>query len=71
MTLLRPHVSVQFLQSEKAAELYVDEVLDGRGRFLYLDNRVSVSALVEVEGSHVWDDQLLNEQYQRFLNGSS
>ncbi len=37
---------------------------------LYLDNRVSVSALVEVEGSHVFDERLIDSQYRRFLNGS-
>ena len=33
--------------SELAAILYVDEVLDGEGRFLYLDSKSSVSALTE------------------------
>ncbi len=56
--------------SEEASALYVDEVLDGDGRFQYLDSIGSVSGLVEVEGSRVWDDQLLEEQHRRFLNGS-
>ncbi len=38
-----------FLASEQAAELYVNEVLDGRGNIQYLDRSGSVSALVEVE----------------------
>ncbi len=59
-----------FLGSELAAELYVDEVLDGRGRFQYLDSVSSVSGLVEVEEDHVWDDRLLDQQHRRFLNGS-
>ena len=36
---------VYFLDSEKASELYVDEVVDGAGRLLYLDVSGSVSAL--------------------------
>ncbi len=34
-----------FLDSEVAAVLYVDEVLDGHGKFQYLDRVASVSAL--------------------------
>ena len=34
-----------------------------------LDMVGSVSALVDVEGSHVFDDQLLDNQYRRFHNG--
>ncbi len=56
--------------SEEASELYVDEVLDGSGRFRYLDSVSSVSALAEAEDSRVWDEQLIEEQYRRFLNGS-
>ncbi len=40
-----------FLDSEEAAELYVDEVLDGSGRLLYLDSSGSVSALAEAEAA--------------------
>ncbi len=57
-------------ESEEASELYVDEVLDGSGRFRYLDSVGSVSALAEAEDSRVWDDRLLQEQHRRFLNGS-
>ncbi len=32
-----------FMESELAAELYVDEVVDGSGRLLYVDKVVSVS----------------------------
>jgi len=60
---------LRFMQGELAAEWYADEVLDGSGRLLYLDKVHSVSGPVEVEGSHVWDDQLLENQYRRFLNG--
>jgi len=56
--------------SEVASELYVDEVLDGQGRFSYLDSVGSVSALAEAEDSRVWDDHLLIQQHRRFLNGS-
>jgi len=38
-----------FLDSERASELYVDEVLDGSGRFQYLDVPGSVSGLSRVE----------------------
>ena len=55
--------------SEEASALYVDEVLDGRGRFCYLDTVGSVSALAEAEASRVWDDQLLQDQHRRFLDG--
>ncbi len=41
------HLGLFFLETEEAAELYVDEVLDGQGRFLYLDSKSSVSALPE------------------------
>ncbi len=40
-------IDVVDLGSELAAELYVDEVLDGSGRFQYLDRVSSVSALPE------------------------
>ena len=33
-----------------------------------VDRSVSVSALVEVEGAD-WDEELIDSQYQRFLNG--
>ena len=36
----------------------------------YLDKVGSVSAMVEVEEFHVWDDQVLDQQYRRFHNGS-
>ncbi len=60
------------LDSEEAAELYVDEVLDGQGRFQYLDSVGSVSGLVEVEGPcMMWPCQeAMDRQYRRFLNGS-
>ena len=35
----------------------------------YLDKVGSVSAMVEVEEFHVFDDQLLDQQYRRFLSG--
>ena len=59
-----------WIQSERASELYVDEVLDGQGRRLYLDKDGSVSAMVEVEEFHVFDDRIIDEQHRRFLNGS-
>jgi len=38
------HISEHLMGSELAAELYVDEVLDGQGRLCYLDTVGSVSA---------------------------
>ncbi len=38
-----------FLHSELAAEMYVDEVLDGSGNLLYVDRVGSVSALSRAE----------------------
>ena len=63
-------VTPTYLASERAAVDYCNEVVDGAGRLLELDSIVSVSGLVEVEDSRVWDDQLLDQQYRRFLNGS-
>jgi len=56
--------------SEVAAENYVDELVDGSGRPLYLDKVRSVSGKRRDEPSHVWDDQVLEEQHRRFLNAS-
>ncbi len=36
----------------------------------YLDKVGSVSALVEVEEFHVFDEQLIDQQYRRFLSAS-
>ncbi len=69
----------RWIQTELAAELYADELVDGSGRpirgrltdlrdVVRLDKVRSVSGLVEVEESRVWDDQLLEEQYRRFLS---
>ena len=35
----------------------------------YLDRVGSVSGLVEVEEFHVWDYELIQDQYRRFLSG--
>ena len=39
----------QFMASELASELYVDELLAGDGRILQVDNLLSMSALAEAE----------------------
>ena len=44
--------------------------VDAMAETRYLDRVGSVSALVEVEESHVFDDELIEEQYRRFRNGS-
>ncbi len=56
------------IDSEVAAQLYVNEELDGDGNWLHLDKVGSVSGARRDEPYHVWDDQLLDEQYRRFLN---
>ena len=58
------------VEGEEAAELYVDEVLDGSGRFSYLDSTVSMRGLTETEATRVWDDRLLEDQLRRIHNGS-
>jgi len=35
---------LDFMETELACELYCDEVVDGSGRFMYIDKSVSVSA---------------------------
>jgi len=49
-------------------ELELDERIDVDVASGYLDKVVSVSALVEVEGSYMCD-ALIDEQYRRFLSG--
>ena len=44
--------------------------VDAESSISYLDKVGSVSAMVEGEG-FVFDDQLLDNQYRRFHNGSS
>ncbi len=38
-----------YLASERAAEDYCDEVVDGEGRLLYVDKVGSVSGAIEIE----------------------
>ena len=45
----------QYLASERAAEDYCNEVVDGSGRLQYLDKSGSVSALVDVEEDFDYD----------------
>jgi len=54
----------------EAAQRYSLEGLDSRRVSGEVDRVGSVSALVEVEEFHVWDDRLIEDQYRRFLNGS-
>ena len=60
--LTRLHVSDRFLQLELCSEWYVNEILDGRGCFQYLDRPVSESALTEIEIDSDYDPEhvLLN-----------
>ncbi len=44
------------------------ETVDMFEDMCYLDKVGSVSGLVEVEGSCVWDEQVLDSQYRRFIN---
>ena len=58
-----------WIESELAAKLYVDELVDGNGQPMHLDQVGSVSGLELERDFHVWDDQLLDQQHRRFLNG--
>jgi len=49
MKLIIPRVSSQFLSSEKASELYCDEVLTGDGHFVTLDRSGSVSGPIRFD----------------------
>ena len=56
-----------YLASERAAEDYCNEVVDGAGRLLQVDRVVSVSALPG-PGPDLWlDSQDTDSQYRRFL----
>ena len=57
---------------QEAAQRRVDAAgLDAMGLPRYLDKVGSVSALAEADGQITfWDDQLIEEQHRRFLNGS-
>ncbi len=50
-----PTVLARFLGSELAAEMYVDEILDGQGNIQYLDKVGSVSGLIEIENDFAYD----------------
>ncbi len=62
-----------FLTAKGLAEAEQRFSLEGlapRGLLEYVDKVGSVSALAEAEDSHVFDDEVLDQQYRRFLNGS-
>ncbi len=63
--LLQPRVSEQFMSSEKASELYCDEVLAGDGSFVHVDRSGSVSAF---EMDFDLSDEDLEEQCRRHLH---
>ena len=44
-----------YMASEQASLDFVDEVVDGSGRLLYVDKVSSMSALVEVEDDYDYD----------------
>jgi len=68
--LLLPRVSAQFMDSELASEMYVDEVLTGDGQFVRLDNVSRVTAMDDGRVA-IWPDaRYTDQQYRRFLNGS-
>ena len=59
--------------TERGIELAQQLSLEGltpRGDCVRVDIRGSVSALVEGEESHVWDDLILDEQSRRFYDWS-
>ncbi len=56
---------------KEAAQRLSLEGLAPRGDLEYVDKVVSVSALVEGEGSYDWPPEpYIEEQYRRFLNGT-
>ncbi len=57
----------EFLDSERAAEMYCNEELDGQGRFQYLDSTVSVSGLELERNFH---GQVKMFDWKEILNGS-
>jgi len=68
----RHHSRNGFLTSRGLREVAQQTSLEGLTDFercVRVDIPVSVSGLVEVEGAD-WADDLLEDQYRRFLNGS-
>ena len=55
---------------EEAAQRFSLEGLAPRGVPEYIDNRVSVSASRRDEIRLAFDDELIDQQYRRFLSGS-
>ena len=63
-----------FLDSEEAAEGYVDELLDGSGNVLHLDRPGSVSGLIEIETDCAYDTNALGpfqSSSKEFSHGQS
>ena len=58
------------MAQEKAAEMYVNEEVDGGGRLLYLDKVASVSGARRDELTMIFDDEVLNEQHERHVHSS-
>ena len=57
-----------YLGTERAAEDYCDERVDGNGRKQYLDKVVSVSGLGRDGPPMIFDEGVLDEQHRRFLS---
>jgi len=55
---------------EEAAQRFSLEGLASRDVRAYVDSPVSVSGLELERDLHVFDDDLLDQQYRRFHNGS-
>ena len=55
---------------QRSAGAFVFDGVDKRQLSLYLDKVGSVSALVEGEEDHVFDDHVLEEQFRRHSYGS-
>jgi len=54
--------------TRRGYELAKERGVDKAEEISYLDSTVSVSALPEPNQTCVWDDELLDSQYRRFLN---
>jgi len=68
MSSLRQLMFKFYMRSEKAAEDYVDERVDGRGCRLYIDSTGSVRGLVEVEDDFDYDPTHIELNRRLILN---
>ena len=61
---------VVYYHCERMCSGFMQLELDIDRRSMYIDKVASVSALDEDEDGPVWHDEIIEDQYRRFLNGS-